>query len=159
LAIDKFDPNSLVLTLEEVSKIEKSMNTKFAGWLKDRNFQVSTSSDDDTACVTVTLKNNNETFSYPVESRIHHKNQNVTGKEAALFLLDYIDAYFDEYFREDESIYLPIDWSNNTYEGVEFQIKGQVLNQYIENLADQLLAGQKISDDALLAHKRRPSIQ
>jgi len=159
MAIDKFDPDSLVLTLEEIQKVEKSLNTKFASWLKDRNFQVSATADENSAEVNVTLKNHNESFCYPIESRIMHKEQNVSKKESVMFLVDYIESYFDEYFREEERVYLPIDWMAYDCEGISFQIKGQVLNVCLDNLADRLLAGEVVSEEDISDYKANTSIQ
>ncbi|MEZ4742251.1 MAG: hypothetical protein R3B45_07375 [Bdellovibrionota bacterium] len=145
--MDKIAPlNSQVLNEDEISAIEKSLNTKFSLWLKERIFELTTSSLSDAVHVVLTLKNALMTYHYPVEARLMHKEQNVSKKEASLFLIDYIDAYFDEYFREDEQVYLPIDWKDFEYEGISFQIKGQILNSYMEKLADRILAGEHVSD-------------
>ena len=64
----------------------------------------------------------------------------MTANEAALFLIDYIDTYFEEFLlEEDEELYLPIDWAKHTYEAVEFEVKGQIKNEKLEDMADDLL--------------------
>ena len=51
---------------------------------------------------------------------------------------DYIDLYFEDYLKND-SILLQLDWGDHLFEGETFQLKGQVMNQEIERLADSLL--------------------
>jgi hypothetical protein len=63
----------------------------------------------------------------------------MSSRDAALFLVDYIDAYYEEYLRDGET-FLPIDWAEYESEGVVFQLKGQVLNLEAEKLADEILA-------------------
>ena len=63
-------------------------------------------------------------------------------KDAVLFLLDYIDCYFEEFFKEDENVFLPIDWSEYSFDEVPFQLKGQILNLHVEDLADRILSGE-----------------
>ena len=87
----------------------------------------------------VLLKKEDESFYYPVETQINLAEEGLSQKEAALFLFDYIDYYFDEYFKEDERIYLNIDWKKIQFDSKSFQIKGQILNLKQEKAAENLL--------------------
>jgi len=59
--------------------------------------------------------------------------------DARNFLLNYIDAYIEEFLTGGEETYLPIDWANYDCEGLELQLRGQILNIKLEEQADQLL--------------------
>ena len=89
--------------------------------------------------VTLTLSNESQSFVYPVEARIDSAKEGLSVRDASLFLIDYIDAYFEDFFADGEELYLPIDWADMTYDANNFQIKGQILNVKAEDLADELL--------------------
>jgi hypothetical protein len=54
-------------------------------------------------------------------------------------LIDYIDSYFEEFFRENGEVLLPIDWAPFDWEGVPIQLKGQIFNLEVEKMADEWL--------------------
>ena len=84
-------------------------------------------------------KKEDDSFYYPVEAQINLIEESMSPKEAALFLSDYIDYYFDEYFKESETIYLNIDWKKIQFESRSFLIKGQILNLQQEKAAEAFL--------------------
>ena len=132
------------LSETEYRDIAKIMEKKYATFLQDRFFFITVTHEHDnknnkeSVWVTVLLKNTAETFYYPVEGRIL-LDQSLTKKEAALFLLDCIDTYFEEYLMGDEDTLIPIDWTEFEWEDKKFQLKGQVLNKALEQKADALL--------------------
>ena len=130
-----------VLTKEEEFSLIQILNRKYAVYLNGRFFRLNLSVDTEAAYATVTLLSQDEAFFYPVDARIAHKDQEVDPKNAVLLLLDYIDIYFDEYFREQENTFLPLDWTAYTFEDVELEMKAQVRNKKAESLADQIIAG------------------
>jgi hypothetical protein len=117
------------------------MDKKYSLYLSGRTFKIKNWEADEGVYAEVTLANPDKTFVYPVVGRIKHKNEDMTVRQAALFLIDYIDTYFEEYWQEDEDLYIPIDWTNFEYDAVDFQLRGQVLNEKVESMADELLAG------------------
>ncbi len=134
----------LALAEEEAKKIATTMTKKYEAYLKDRQFYVETNHQDNIVGVKVLLRNTNESFYYPVEGRVDLVGEELANKrEAALFLIDFIDLYFTDYFDEDEALYLPIDWSGFEYDAVNFQLRGQILNLHVERMADALLAADK----------------
>ena len=136
-------PNS-PLSLEDRTELERIMNIKYASKLNGRLFTITSHHDAASSFVKVTLLKSDESFYYPIEGRIEHKSQNLSAKEASLLLIDYIDSYFDEYLREDENVFVPIDWSEFTYEGVTLSLRGQILDLKSESIADKILAEGKI---------------
>lgn len=130
----------------ELANIENMLNLRFARWRKERRFHVEVNAKADVLEVTVLLANPDRSYYYPVEARILPRVQNVHPKQAMSFLVEYLEAYFEEYFAGDEDVYLPIDWTNYDYEGIEFQLRGQVKNLLLESLADKLLAGEQLEE-------------
>lgn len=133
-----------VIARDEQMDLINILNRKYAVYLKDRSFHINVSANSETAYVNVTLKNEDESFFYPIESRIIHCEQGIKPRESVLLLIDYIDIYFEEYFKDDEDTYLPLDWSSYSFEGHEFEMKAQVKNKKAEDQADLLLAGKPI---------------
>jgi hypothetical protein len=132
----------------EIAELTHILDRKHAGFLDDRFFSIKVESDDYKSNVIVTLRNADSSFYYPVEGRIACKSQELSGKEGALLILDFIDVYFEEFFREGQNTWLPIDWAGYNFEGFEFELKGQRLNKQTEDLADLFLEG-KIGIDQL----------
>lgn len=128
-----------MMTPADLSQVASVMDRKYATERKQRRFEVTASKDATGVHAQVTLRNATGSFFYPVEGRLAHLDHDMTAKEATLFLLEYIDAYFAEFFREGGEIYLPIDWADYDFDGVPMQLKGQVLNLEIEKMADELL--------------------
>lgn len=130
---------------DECGEISRVMEKKYAGFLKQRFFETGLKKDGRGVYATVTLRNKSGSYYYPVEGRLAHLDHDMNEREAALFLLDYIDAYFGEYFREDGDVYLPIDWADYEWDGVPLQLKGQILNLEVERMADELLRGEAVN--------------
>lgn len=127
------------LTPDDLSELASVMDRKYASHLNQRRFEAVANKDATGVYAKVTLKNKSGSFFYPVEGRLAHLDHDMTPKEAALFLLEYIDAYFAEYFKEGGEVYLPIDWADYDYDGVPMQLKGQILNLEVEKMADAWL--------------------
>ena len=125
-----------VLSLDEKADLTRILNTKYAAFLDGRTFQITITSDSYLVQVTLCLSDAAERFYYPVHGRVSCKEYNLTEREAVMLLLDYMDCYFDEFFKERGELYLTIDWSKHTFESVEFQLKGQIQDLEKERLAE-----------------------
>ena len=123
----------------ECDEVASLMDRKYASYMKQRYFEAAVRRDSQGVYAKVTLRNKNGSYFYPVEGRIAHEEHEMSDRDAAFFLLDYIDQYFDEYFKEDGGVYLPIDWADYEWDGVALQLKGQILNLEVERMADELL--------------------
>lgn len=129
------------LSAEDCAALAQSMEIKYRMALKGRKFSVSAEIRGRGVFVKVLLSNSDQSFYYPVEARILYEKEEMKAAEAAMFLVDYIDAYFEEFLLEDdEEIYLTIDWSDHQYEAVDFQMRGQIQNLKLEAMADEWLA-------------------
>lgn len=127
---------------KEQSKILASMlDRKYGSYLASRYFDVETRTENQVLTLKVTLRDAKGLFVYPVEARIALDEQDLSLSEARDLLLDYVDAYFDEFLSNGEDTYLTLDWSNYECDGYDLQMRGQILNSHLENMADQLIDG------------------
>ncbi len=134
------EENNEFLSAEDCDALAKAMESKYAMALKGRTFKVEAEVKGRGVFVKVILSNQDRSYYYPVEARVLYEKEEMQRGEAALFLIDYIDAYFDDYLtQENEEIYVPIDWADFQYEAIDFQMRGQILNLKLEELAEQLL--------------------
>ena len=121
--------------------IAETLERKYGTWLGQRYFEVETRSDKAVFSVKVILRNADKSFVYPIEGRIMYADQDMTLDAARDFLVDFIDAYIQEYLSGGEETYLTIDWSDYECDGIELQLRGQILNLKLEELADQWING------------------
>lgn len=128
-----------LLSKPEIDELASLMNKKYASFIDDRKFEIAVSEEGPGVKAKVVLKNEDNSFYYPIEARILHKEEELSASEALLFLIDYIDLYFEEYLTEDEDLFIPIDWAKYQYEAVDFELKGQLLNLKLESMGDELL--------------------
>jgi hypothetical protein len=134
-----------ILTADEIKDLVQVLNYRYANHLAGRHFEMQICPESDTIVrVVVKLLNENQSFYYPVETRIDTKDQNISQRDATHLLIDYIDYYWEEYFKGSESVFLPIDWQNYVFESAHFQMRGQVQNLYHEQLADAILEGRAV---------------
>ena len=127
------------ISVEECKRYADLLNKKYAHYVAARWFEASIEQDMHGVYAKVVLRNESSSFYYPVEGRLAYAQQSISVRDAALLLMEYIDIYFDQYFKEDCDVFLPIDWADFTCEGVDLQLKGQILNLEVEQLADDFL--------------------
>ena len=126
---------------EELKELEQILNLRYAQYLSNRFFEISSNVDGiGLVQVKVLLQNTEQSFYYPIEARLDSKDQNISPEQATLVMIDYIDYYFAEYFKEDENVLIPIDWSEFALDGVKFQMRGEIRNLRYELAADEILA-------------------
>lgn len=142
-----------LLPEDVTTELAHLMDKKYAGYRRDRNFSIAARRDYDRVSVAVVLRNSNEHFYYPVEGRLNFVDETMKPEEAAFFLIDYIDLYFNEFFTEEENVWIPIDWAKFEYEATDFELKGQVYNKYAEGLADKLLADANLLNDETMVSR------
>jgi hypothetical protein len=128
-----------LLDKAEYGVLASLMCEKYTIYLDERTFHIEAKDDGAGVRVKTVLNNKDDSYYYPVEARMMHVKENLEPRKAVLFLINYIDGYFEDYLTEMESTYLLIDWSDVEYEGVDFQIKGQVANRKIDLMADDLI--------------------
>ena len=131
---------NLLLAEKEILDLTRILNLKNGSHLKDRAFKVDFCESKNELLASITLMNPQKTFFYQVESRVSVRELgDFSSRDSLLLMFDYMDLYFEEFFREEENLFIPIDWSDREFEGLSFQMKGQVKNLHCEFLADELL--------------------
>ena len=142
------EQNLNLISQKEVSDLEKIMNLKYGVYLKNRYFLIKSEDTPNEIIASITLRDENKTFYYEVETKVSKKNLELETKEALFILLDYMDIYFDEYLKGEENVYIPIDWVDYTFENLTFQMRGQVKNLYAESLAETFLENNTVQPQA-----------
>ncbi len=143
------ETNDTFPSVDDCSELASLMTTKYRNYLDQRQINVVCSSADESTFVTVTVKSPDAKFVYPIEARILHEQEEKLPREAALFLVDFIDLYLEEYFvdEDEERPYLTIDWSDFDYDAIKFQMRGQIVNKSIEDQASEWLTRAGFSVD------------
>jgi hypothetical protein len=121
------------------------LERKFAAWMRDRSFEVTLKTHADAVYATVVLKNPTSSFHYPVDARMMTRSQGISAREAGDILMDFIGSYFEEYFQSDGEVLLPIDWADYQVESLNLQVKGQIHDLVLEQLANDFLEGRDVS--------------
>jgi hypothetical protein len=121
--------------------VAQLLERKYGAWLGQRYIEVESHSDGSVLTIKITLRNRDKSYVYPIEGRMVFADQDLTVDEARDFLLDFMDAYIQEFLSGGEETYLTIDWSNYDCDGIELQLRGQILNVKLEELADQMISG------------------
>lgn len=127
------------MTATDAAYLAQCMNQKYAYFIKERAFSINAAVDQEWVVVKVVLANADDSFHYPVEARIKFESEEMAARDAALFLIDYIDLYFEEFLEEGEATYVPIDWTKHQYDASEFEMRGQIFNLKVERMGDDLL--------------------
>jgi len=125
----------------DCSAIVTLMTRKYAAWIGERQFAADIAYENGFVRVTITLRDSDGAFVYPVEGRIQTTAQDLGAQEGAEILIDFIDGYFEEYLKSGGDTYLPIDWAEYSFEEKNLQVRGQIFNEKLEKMADEFLAG------------------
>lgn len=134
-----------LLPLDVTEQLSTLMAEKYTMFMAGRRFVIEAAKDLHRVTVKVTLTNEDESYFYPVYGRMNIDREDLKAEEAALFLVDYIDAYFEDFFEEGEDLYIPIEWAKYEYDATEFELKGQIFNLKAERLADELLSRSELN--------------
>ena len=128
----------MIFSAQDLLHLGERFNARYYEARAARFFAVKAKDSGEQVWVQTLLHNDSKSYHYAVEAFII-KDKAKHPRAQAFFLLAYLDSYWDEYFAEDENVYLPIDWTRHLYQEEEFYLKGQVLNIQAEVLADKLL--------------------
>lgn len=134
-----------LFSLEQSQASAISMETKYRSWLGERYFEITSRTDGPVVTITITLRTADKSYVYPIEGRIHCADNDLKPAEARDLLLDFMDAYVEEYLTGGEDTYLTIDWSNYECDGVDIQLRGQILNLKLEELAESIINGSQLT--------------
>jgi hypothetical protein len=125
---------------ERNQTIASLLERKYGAWLGRRYFEIDSRIEGPVVNVTILLRDADKSFYYPIEGRINFGDQDLAVESAKDFLLDFMDAYVEEFLSGGEETYLTLDWSTYDCDGIELQMRGQILNLRLESMADELMS-------------------
>lgn len=93
----------------------------------------------------VIFESRDRTLHLPVElALVINENPRLRNDEAGDILIDFLDYFFDRYFREGREVTMPIDWALFPFGEYSVRARGWERNKRLEDMADRLLAGEAI---------------
>ncbi len=138
LNIDKLTP---IWAKEENKRWENLLQKKHRLYLSDEEFIILTGYNKEQLQILFTFQKKDGSLFYPIEIVCMHTDYQTLKKETiAALIVDYIDSYFQEFFEENRSIYLPLDFSTHEHEDIKFFMRGFIRHKHLEKWADELLA-------------------
>lgn len=134
------------ITEAEAEEIATLMQQRHRSYLNEgEQFEVSGYRSSGEVYTKVVLRNEDESLYYPVECQMDLLHSNIEGPlEAMYLLLDFQDYYFGRFLSEDRDVYLAIDWAEYHFEDQVIAARGQIFNRKLDQLAERLLAGEKL---------------
>ena len=123
----------------EQKKIIHLLENKHSIYLNDETFELDAWHNKEQIQLKMSLKKKDESYIYPIEIICAHEEYTIKEKEIAQLIIDYIDLYWSEYFMEDRTLFLPIDWATYECEGIRFYLRGFIRNLSLEKEADSFL--------------------
>jgi hypothetical protein len=151
----KDDWKDRFFTPEEIAQMEAVFNEQFFVHLKkDENISFEGFFADGACHVTCTLKNADETFFYPFEAAISSKEHvGLPASDARNLILDFIGAYFEEYFADNRETYVPVEWVVFRIEDTNIHARGQIMNKKLEKHAEDILKSAGFDEDGFPTKK------
>jgi len=152
----KSDWKDRFFTPEEIAQMEAAFNEQFFAHLKkDENISFEGFFAEGACHVICTLKNAEETFCYPFEAAISSKeHSDLTASDAKNLLLDFIGAYFEEYFADNRETYVPVEWATFRIEDINIHAHGQIMNKKLEKHAEDILKSAGFDENGVSTKKR-----
>ncbi len=135
-----FEQLTPIWEIQDFNKILDLLNIKHSTYLNDEKFEMIAAFNKEQIQIKMSLKKNDESIVYPVEAVCIYENYAHISKQGiAQIILDYLDHYWSEYFREERDLFLPLDWSPYECEQVLFYMRGFIRDLNSEMKADFLL--------------------
>lgn len=130
-----------IFSSEELNKIMQSLTTRYKTFLNDETFELQAGASLNQLQMQLILKKRDGSVEYPIEGIFLKDDFSVqkNNNEIILLMIDYLDVYWSEYFSESRSVFLPIDWSDHSCEGLTFYLRGFIRNKSLEEQADEIL--------------------
>jgi hypothetical protein len=126
---------------DELFKVTKLLNKKHMIYLENEHFEIESSFDQNQVQLCISLTKKDMSKSYPIECVfIKETNQSYQNSSIALTMLDYLDIYWTNYFSEERTVFVPLDWSKHEFEGLNFYIRGFIRNLDLETNANEFLS-------------------
>ncbi|MCB9643062.1 MAG: hypothetical protein H6728_08310 [Myxococcales bacterium] len=137
------------ITATEAEEIAHLMSQRHQVYLQDGEyFEVSGYRSRGEVYTQVILRNEDESFYYPVECQLEVVSSGVNNPmDAQFLLLDFQDYYFGRFLSEGRDVFLTIDWSEYQFDEYLLLARGQIFNRKLDRLADEWLAGGPLASE------------
>ncbi|MBX9704302.1 MAG: hypothetical protein K2X39_09140, partial [Silvanigrellaceae bacterium] len=120
--------------------IVEIFNKKYNAFLEDEHFLLESSYLKNKYQIRFTLLKKDNSIAYPIECLfIKDDELKMSHFDIGVCLIDYFSIYWSDYFAEERTVYLTIDWSTHNFEGLTFYLRGFIRNLSLESQADSLL--------------------
>jgi hypothetical protein len=130
-----------LLNPEDKNQLQEILNRKYSVFLNEESFCIEIGVRGTEVCVVTVLEKKDGSWAYPVEcATLNTQETKQTPLQLSMILLDYLDAYWEEFLTEDRDVFVPIDWFERESEGISLYIRGFVRNLTLESQAESLLA-------------------
>ena len=142
------------LSAEFIETMEETLRRRYARYLADgEGFTVTGEVAEDAWTVCVTFENGDRSLHLPVEAAlVVAENPRMNNTQARDVLVDFVDYYFDRYFKSARLVTLPIDWKDVPFGECTVRVRGWEKNLMLEEAADRLLAGEPV--ESVLPQRR-----
>jgi hypothetical protein len=136
------------ITIEFAAKAEQSLLTRYGRFLQPGEvFRVTGTSELDAWTLQVVFENEDRSTHLPIDlALLASENPQSTDDGARDTLIDFVDYFFDRYFRGARHITLPIDWTEYPFGELRVRARGWEKNLKLEEAADRILAGESAED-------------
>lgn len=125
---------------EQIDEIVALFDERYRNELQDEGFELEGCLYEGQMHVRVTLQRLDGTMRYPVECLCSDMPATTPEvRELALRLIDYVDAYWYNYFQGDRRVYLTLDWSPHKTAKDTFYLRGEIRYPHLEAQADEFL--------------------
>jgi hypothetical protein len=132
-----------VLSVAESEEVSALLESKFSSHLNQEVFLFETSFLNHQTQVKCTLIKQDASIAYPVEAIVFLREADSTSplpvKEQVFAALDLLDSYWTEYFQQDRSVYLGLDWEQHEYGSYTICLRGFVRNLEVEKMTEEFL--------------------
>lgn len=126
------------------TKILDTLGRRHGGMLRNERFELDARREGDDAVVTLVLASHDRTSVYHMEAAVRREQYvAMTLAQSIDVALDFLDWYLGEYFREERDAFLPLDWKPFRFGDVEVMARGELKNEFLDDMADAWLRGER----------------
>ena len=136
-----------LLSEEFSDKFQLEFHKRYAGHLRHgERLRIANHAIEEGAwTLSVIFENPDRSLHLPVDvALVGSDNPKLSHDEARDVLVDFIDYFFDRYFRDAREVTLPLDWAGFPFGDYTVRARGWEKNLRLEELADKLLEGEPI---------------
>jgi len=126
------------------ARILDTLRKRHAASLRNETIEVEARREGEDAVVRLVLASHDRTSVYQMEATVRREQYlAMTVAQSIDVALDFLDWYLGEYFREERDAFLPLDWKPFRFGDVEVTARGELRNEFLDDMADAWLRGER----------------